>query len=306
MKKKLLLGVIGLLTFIALLFSGCARLNNKPSVFMWEVQAKEGAGKLYLLGSIHAGKSDLYPLNQVIEEAYEHSDVLAVECDTSTLLQRPDLAELMQKMMYTDGSTLKDHISPELYEKTSALMKEHGLSLGLFEKMKPFALSSTILSFQMEEWGYSPDNGIDIYFLNKAHKEGKTIAEIESIEFQYDLLGGFSDEIQSLMLKSTIEGAESSKEDLDSLFTIWSSGDAAAMEALFLEEDDTLTEEEKAIYAVYDKAMMEDRNIAMSLKAEEYLAQGQTTFFVVGSAHMVGETGIVKQLKDKGYRVIQK
>lgn len=305
MKKKLT-AVISIFTLLCALFTGCARLNSTPSVFMWEVRAKEGNGKLYLLGSIHVGNDDFYPLNDVIERAYNNSDVLAVECDISTMLQSPNLSELMEKMMYTDGTTLKDHISPELYTQTYTAMKKYGLNLELFETMKPFALSSTIQGFQLEEWGYASDSGIDMYFLKKAHKEGKKIIEIESLEYQYDLLSGFSDEIQELMLKTTLEDEQYGKEVIDELIAVWVSGDAAAMEALLNEEDDSLSDEEKVIYAEYNKALLDDRNMGMVQRAEEYLAEGQTTFFVVGSAHLVGETGLVKQLKDKGYRVIQK
>lgn len=306
MKKKLLVSIICFITIITLVFAGCTRLEQKPTVFMWEVMAKEGTGKLYLLGSIHVGKSDLYPLNQVINDAYESSDVLAVEIDLTTALQNANLSELMEKMMYTDGTTLKDHISPELYEKTSAVMEKYGIIPLIYDKMKPFALSSTILDFQVQEWGYSNEYGIDMYFLTRAHEEGKKIVEIESMEFQYDMLSGFSDENQELMLKSSLEDETMGKEEMDKLFSIWAAGDVAALEALYATEDDNLAEEELVFYAEYSKAMFDDRNIHMAQKAEEYLAEGHTTFYVVGAAHMIGDTGIVKLLKDKGYKVRQK
>lgn len=299
--------LITILFAMLLLFSGCSRMNQKQgSVFMWEVTAKEGSGKLYLLGSIHAGKEGLYPLNETIQKAYESSDVLAVECDVSTLLQRANLQEIMKKMMYQDGTTLKDHLSPELYEKAEAALKKYGMSIDLFAQMKPFAISSMILSSQMNEWGYDSENGIDMYFLNKAHDEDKTIVEIESVEFQYDLLGGFPDEIQAIELESALEGPDASKEFLDQTFELWSKGDVKRMEALMLKEDNSISEEQKEAYEAYEKAMFDDRNTSMTLKAEEYLKEGHATFFVVGSGHMVGKTGIVQQLSDKGYKVTQK
>ncbi len=311
--KKQFLRVSSFLIILVLIFAGCARMQNtniqtedNGTVFMWEVKAKEGEGKLFLLGSIHAGRDGLYPLNDVITMAYEQSDVLAVECDVSTLLQRPNLSALMAKIMYTDGTTIKDHISPELYDKTDKILKENGMTLQMLEKMKPFMVASTLLTFKMNEWGYDAENGIDMHLLNKAHDEKKTIVEIESLEFQYDLLGGFSDEIQVIQLESAVEGIESSKEYLDQMFACWEKGDVKGMESILMQEDDGLTPDQLEAYKAYEKAMFDDRNTTMTQKAEEYLSQGNTTFFVVGSGHMVGETGIVKQLRDKGYSVVQK
>ena len=67
-----------------------------------------------------------------------------------------------------------------------------------------------------------------------------------------------------------------------------------------------MTPEQKELYQEYEKQMFDDRNLHMADKAEEYLKTGKTTFYVVGSGHMVGETGIVKLLRERGYQVIQK
>lgn len=280
--------------------------DNDGPVFMWEVQGKDGQGRLYLLGSIHAGSDGLYPLDKTILDAFEASDVLAVECDITTLLQRPNLADIMKNVMYTDGTTLKDHISPELYEKTAKIFQENGMSIDLMKIYKPFVISSMILQFYMQDWGYDPNNGIDMYLIGRAKDKGMPVAEIESVEFQYELMGGFSDIIQELQLESCVNGElDASKEYLDLMFDLWQKGDAEGLNELLEQEDDSLPPEEAEAYKEYEKKMFDDRNTHMTLKAEEYLKTGETYFFVVGSGHMVGETGIVEQLRSKGYIVTQ-
>ena len=59
------------------------------------------------------------------------------------------------------------------------------------------------------------------------------------------------------------------------------------------------------MYREYEKIMFDDRNLNMADKAEEYLKTGKTTFYIVGAGHMVGETGIIKLLRDRGYTVVQ-
>ena len=310
--KLLFIKLVSLLVILSLILGGCSlnRFNSKSTqkgtVFMWEVTSKVGDGKLYLMGSIHVGKEDLYPLNPMIMNAFEKSDVLAVECDVTTVLQRPDYMQLMEKAMYTDNTTIKDHISDDLYQKVDTIFSENGIPLNLVSKYKPFFLAAMIASFLMTEWGYNPDDGVDVHLINQARDKGMAIEEIESVDFQYDLLGGFSDEIQLLELKSAVECVEASKNYLDEMFTYWLAGDVPSFEKLMIEEDDSLTPDEKAAYEDYEKQMFDDRNINMAAKAEEYLKSGKTYFFLVGSGHMVGDTGIVKLLSDKGYQVVQK
>jgi len=310
MKRRLLLLVL-ILTVLSLCFGACTvkvhqSLPETGSVFMWEVKAKEGDGKLYLLGSIHVGYDGLYPLNPVITNAFEQSDVLAVECDTIAALERPDYLKLAEKLLYTDGTTIRDHIPEELYQKTDELLREKGLSIKFFSNAKPIALSQTILALFMGDWGYSAEKGLDIHFMTLAREKGMDIVEIESVEFQYDLLGGFPDEIQVLDLKTTVEEIDTCKEELDTMFKYWLAGDVESFEAFVFQETENLTPEEKELAREYDRKMLDDRNYHMADKAEEYLKTGKTTFYVVGSAHMVGETGIVKLLRERGYKVVQK
>ena len=54
--------------------------------------------------------------------------------------------------------------------------------------------------------------------------------------------------------------------------------------------------------------MLIDRNIGMADKIDGYLKNGKNEeyFIVVGSAHYLGEHGIVKSPQDKGYTVVRK
>lgn len=313
--KRRLSYLLVILVIISLIFSGCKvkvhdrrtmSESSNGTVFMWEVRPKEGDGRLYLLGSIHVGNDGMYPLNPVIIKAFETSDVLAIECDPISALQRPDYLKLVEKLIYTDGTTIKDHIPGDLYDRTEAYLNEKGLSIRFFSIYKPIVLAQNITNLMLDEWGYSSDNGIDFYFIELARERDMEIVEIESVDFQYELLGGFPDEIQAMELKSTLDYIDEYKDILDEMIAYWSSGDVENFERLLFQEDDSLNPEEKELYREYEKQMYDDRNINMADKAEEYLKSGKTTFFVVGAAHMVGENGILNLLRDRGYTVVQK
>jgi NADPH:quinone reductase-like Zn-dependent oxidoreductase len=53
----------------------------RHKLFLWRVSG--GSGTVYLLGSVHVGKADLYPLPREIEQLFESSDFLVEETDFS-------------------------------------------------------------------------------------------------------------------------------------------------------------------------------------------------------------------------------
>jgi len=53
------------------------------------------------------------------------------------------------------------------------------------------------------------------------------------------------------------------------------------------------------------KKLLDDRNVTMAAKVDEYLKGKDPVFVVVGAAHIVGDKGIAKLLRDKGYKVEQ-
>ena len=49
--------------------------------------------------------------------------------------------------------------------------------------------------------------------------------------------------------------------------------------------------------------MLDDRNIGMKNKLEEYFNNGYTVFYMVGTAHLIGDQGIAKLVELDGYTV---
>jgi uncharacterized protein YbaP (TraB family) len=86
---------------------------------------------------------------------------------------------------------------------------------------------------------------------------------------------------------------------LGALFQAWRVGDIAAMEAL--DHDDGQNPQSQ----LYKEEVIYKRNLRMAQQLEVYLTTPHTYFIVVGSAHVIGDRGIVKLLEGKGYRVEQ-
>jgi len=295
-------------------------LPSKPSKIdplFWVAEGKNG-GKVYFLGSIHCAEPETYRLPDLLMDAYLESDALAVECDI--LAYESDFMaqiSMSQQMMYTDGSTIADHIDPELYDamvefyedNPSQMLSELGYNMDILKMCKPAMWMSVLEMIILEEVGLDSQLGIDYHFLNLAAAQHKEIIEIESVEFQNDMLFGFSDELMEMQLWGYVSSPVKDQADsLRDMFDGWCEGDPEVLITAepdytgYSAEEVELTQE---LLEEYYTAMLIDRNIGMADAAEEMLENGDNVFYVVGAAHMVGNDGIIALLKDRGYEVTQ-
>lgn len=259
---------------------------------------------MVMLGSFHALKDECYPLPEAVTNAYNNADILAVECDiTSTSEDGEYMKNLMKQMLYNDNTKLSQHISEEAYSALQTYLGYWGMDISALEVYRPWAISSTLDTLLIQDADFDSEKGLDNYLLTTAHADGKEIYEVESVDFQMNLLINFSDDIYDLMFRSYEgETKESQKQALEDLYTAWKSGDIET----FLEEDNEeelagYTEEDKKIAEDYNNQMLYDRNKNMAKAAEDLMSQGKNVFYVVGAAHYAGEGGIIDLLENDGY-----
>ncbi len=151
----------------------------------------------------------------------------------------------------------------------------------------------------LQQLGYSPEYGVDLYFADKARRK-KKIVELESFDSQINLLNGFSDREQELFLLYTIKDLASIRDEMDELMRAWRTGDTKSMEQIVTK---ALTDYPET-GPIYEKLYYQ-RNREMSGRIDQFMKAGESCFVVVGSAHLVGKEGIIELLKRKGYRVEQ-
>src|SRR4030043_1485415 len=132
-------------TLVLINLSAYAKDNSSQNHknFLWKVQSKTSI--VYLLGSIHFFKKEVYPLDKRIENAFDKSDILVVEANIDDVSQI-DLEKLIEGSLYPEKETLEGHVSKATYE---LVMKEVG-ALGVppefINKEKPWFLALTLTS----------------------------------------------------------------------------------------------------------------------------------------------------------------
>lgn len=293
--------------------------EQKASPLFYHVTGENGQ-EMWLFGTIHVGDNRTAYLPQEIFDALAASSALAIECDNDGFEDLYDSDESIQNAVseayyYSDGSTIQDHIDPELYESAVNYMKATGGYNMNAEYAKPYLWYSGIDEFYLRQ-GYqlTRDQGIEERLTNFAEENDIPLREVESCLFQIQLLTGLPDALQELMLEETISiDAQENWEGTMELLDLWCSGDEEALrERISCEVDlSELTEEELAEYEEvkdlldeYNDAISHNRNDGMLEVLTGYLESGDTVFVAVGLAHLLDETnGLVDTLREAGYTV---
>jgi uncharacterized protein len=267
-------------------------------VFAWRVSGDRGT--VYLVGSIHIGKPDLYPLPPPIEQAFAASSELVEEIDMSgaNLAQLRQL--VLERGLYTGDDKLERHLSAATRTALAAYLQRTGQAPAALSQMRPWLASMEILTVQLQALGYAGKYAIDQHFLDEAEAAKKPVAGLETIRFQVDLLSGLPADLQDKLVLSELVEAGSLAQKAAAIINAWRSGDLARMQGIL-----TRAEREHPDLKPLMEAVVYKRNAAMAARIEVFLKSPQTRFVVVGSLHLVGDRGILKLLQDKGYRIEQ-
>ncbi|MFC1745362.1 TraB/GumN family protein [Candidatus Riflebacteria bacterium] len=266
--------------------------------YLWKVETEEAC--VYLLGSFHFFKKEMYPLDENIEDAFLNSDFLVLELELNNETQKKLHKRIQEEAKYKGNETLSQNISPELNERLRKYLKKNGKPVNLFEKFVPMYVSTFISSVELQRLGITPEAGIDFYFYNRASAT-RTIISLETIDEQIPIILGthFSKATNESFLKDTLEHIEDIPAQMDDGILAWSHGDALALDNLLLE---SLRKKETADF--FEKAYVE-RNLKMLIKIEKFLKGKGNYFVIVGAAHLAGKKGLIELLQKKNYKISQ-
>lgn len=281
-----------------MLYAGSALGESTPLIY--KVTNKQG-NTIYLLGTIHIGDRDMYPLSAAVEQAYQDSDILAVEMDL--LAVQEDMAKMLEysfSLMYTDGTKASDHMDPETYALGVETLGQPEMVL---QMMRPVAWLSLAQEQSYTRIGQSADLGVDMMLLKRAREDGKTIHELESLESQMETLMSMPDKLVEFQLQQYFAYPEATDFSMRLLSAAWQQGNEDAFSVLLAQDAVGIPSELEAEYAAYEENLLHSRDNLFEQKAIEYLENGDKVLFAVGAAHIVGEGALADRLEKAGYTV---
>lgn len=249
------------------------------------------------MGSIHVLPKSVYPLNSALRNAFKDAQRVVFEIDLGDKKQDSALAESVQGGLYPKGEKLTDHLTPQTLDLLESSLPYFDLSMSQLEPMQPWRVSDLLMSLYLEENGYRSELGLDYHFFALAKKQGKPTEGLEKMTAQTAPFKNLSEAESDSYLRTTLASLPYTGIWFEQMIAAWRVGEVNVLDALINHS----TKSEKGFY----KSIFDDRNNAWMPQISGYLRSNEKVLVIVGSGHLVGQNGIVAQLRRKGYKVEQ-
>lgn len=258
-------------------------------------KAQKGDVTVYVLGSMHMGKAEDYPLADNVAEALRHSR-LVLEVDHKALEQLP---EIMPKLMCSQPC-LQRYMTKAQWRQQSKLYGNQ------IEKQPPWLFVQVRIIQDYVTVGLLPGIGTEGWLLQQykplAAVNGEQIG-LETLDEQLTLIAAMTDREQKIMLQSFLTTPRSKTRVMaQRLYRYWADGDSEGLLDYSLRQ---MQKERR--YAKENQAMLErtiyQRNQRFVERLQPLLQPGKPVFLAVGALHLGGQRGVIELLRQQGFSV---
>ncbi len=274
---------------------GAAAPADGAAHALWEIHGKHNT--VYLLGSIHVLRPSDYPLAPELLDAYRHSQALYMEVNLQEIDSKSMQSELLASATLRDGKNLPSILGKLRYDHAAALARDVGVELSQFDQFAPWFAAEAISQLQLMQLGFQPQSGVEMYFLQRAKGDAKSVAGLETVHDQIALFEGLTLDAQAEYLLSSLEEAHDLPTEVDSMVKAWNRGDTRWFERQMKSEfgrDPTLYQ-----------SVLVARNRKWLPKIEALLEDDKNYLVIVGTGHLVGAGSVIDLLKKDGIGATQ-
>ncbi|KKO50021.1 polysaccharide biosynthesis protein GumN [Arsukibacterium sp. MJ3] len=261
---------------------------------VWKV-SKDG-NHFYLAGTVHLLSKSDFPLPSAYDTAFNTSSQLLFETDLNALTSPAGLTKMMQQNTYSDGKTLEQVLSPEIYQQLKTYATERNMPVAAISRFKPGFAAMMLASVEMQRLG-AAETGVDMHYMQLAQQQGKSIKGLETVDEHLAVLEGMNQLDANLTIQSTLQDMHKVEGQLVEMKHAWRSGDSAKLEKLFIGDLQQIPQ-------LYD-ILLVNRNHAWLPQLQALTNRKHTTMVLVGALHLAGADGLLTLLQQQGYSLQQ-
>jgi uncharacterized protein YbaP (TraB family) len=259
---------------------------------LYEISGGALTHKSYVFGTIHLRDKRVFEQvnnkKDSLWHCFNRCDIIAGELK----FDKKELKEaVMDKVMMPDGTTLQSLLTLEEYEKVKAYAKETlGWKAILIDRIKPL-FSISLFTEAMEKADYKYP--LDVYLQEQGEKKKKEITGIETIDEQMQSLSAMSLKDQAKELIDFVSHPTDSRAEFEQMIELY-------RERKLLDLYSLITT--SGMSDSVEAALLTDRNKLMAFRIETMMLS-KSVFAAIGSAHLLGDKGVLELLRKKGYKV---
>jgi uncharacterized protein YbaP (TraB family) len=263
---------------------------------LWELHGRHNT--VYLMGSIHVLRPGDYPLAPPMMAAYAGAKSLVMEVDLGELDSGDVQTEMLSSALLPQGKTLADVLGPQRHARAEALARGIGVELSMFDQFAPWFVAEAISQLQLAQMGFDPQSGVEMYFMDRARSDGKTVAGLETAHDQIALFEAMSWDAQAEYLIASLEQAHDLPKEVDDMVHAWQRGDTHWFEQQLRED----LGRDPGLY----QSLLAARNRKWVPKIEALLNDDRDYLVIVGTGHLVGRDSVIDLLKKDGIGAVQR
>lgn len=262
-------------------------------------KAERNGQIVYVLGTLHVGRADFYPLRPAIETAVRQSARIYLEIDHD----KSDVEQKMAQAMLCQRPCLKEALSESEWNTLAQRLGNQQAVLRELEKMRPWAAAIVLTLGDFVALGLSAQEGVENRVSMLADNGSKMVG-LESAEEQIRLFTNMTPAEQKEMLAQWLNMTARERMNLNlQLVELWKSGDADAMHAWY-KQTETRYSGSPSVAESFDRKFLVARN---QILVDRLLAQvggaAGPFFLAVGALHLGGPDGVLALLKKQGFKV---
>lgn len=267
---------------------------------LWKVTGGDSKGDSYIFGTHHIAPVAILDSIQGFADALNSVSTVYGELEMAEMTSPAVQQVAMRHSMAPADSTLSKLLSAEQLDSVNAVLGKYTggmLTAAALDPMKPVVVSTQLGMMQsmVAFPEFTGQQQLDQVIQERAQLAGKAVKGLETAEQQFAILMGGSLSRQAEQLMKDIRKEEKTIEDAKTLAAAYMSADLDAMERLFNDPETGMSPETA-------KALIYDRNDNWIAQLREILPADKV-MIVVGAGHLVGEKGILSQLRNAGYEV---
>ncbi len=266
-------------------------LNAHPAVWLIE---RDNA-KVYFLGSVHLLPDDIKWYGAKVKTIVESANEVVFEVHMTPEKEAQARQITLANGLLGNGDSLRNHLEEDEYEFLVETAQSLGIPAASIAGFKPWFASIALSVGAIQKQGWNTQSGVEQFIEKIAVRKEVPISELETIEFQMSTLYDHPIDVQSDMLKDTLEQIKDIEQLTLDMVQAWAEGDEQKMSDAFIDP----MQQQREIY----RKLVVERNNNWIPVIEGLVAKEQMTLVVAGVAHFIGDDGLVELLGARGYDV---